>query len=399
MQSSPLTALFLLATALLATASGCGEEATTTAAGTTTATSGTTGTTGTTGSGGSGGAGTGGAGGSGPVCPPGAHPTEAGACEAALTGWAAGPPIKHKRDHHVTFVTETPSGNFLYVAAGAGSSSATLAIERAAIAEDGTLGAFSDVAQLPTGIIGPGLAQLDRAFVLGGGLGSDSNSSAATYVGKIADDGAVTLTKGPDLGASRYHVSLVYVKGFVFALGGLFQQVTGGNVKQDVVDTVERAGFDGTTLSAFTMMPPLPTKLTHHATFVHDGAIYVLGGGSNLAAVPDILRASVSDTGDLGAWETVGQLSEGRASPAVTVFLDQLYVIGGMTSLTGGEQSTVLGGALDATGMLGSFSPLAPLPKARAHSHQAPLYHGHLYSVGGSINHVPQAQVYVGSFQ
>lgn len=395
---SPSPAPLVLLTSFLLTAaaaaSGCGGDAATTATSTTTAS---TSTTGAGGSGGGGGAG--GSGGSAPTCPPGAHTTMSGACEATLTGWADGPLLKHKRDHHVTFVAETPTGNFLYVAAGAGSASATLPIERATIADDGTLSAFSDVAQLPKGLIGPGLAQLDRSFVLGGGLGIDSNSLTTTYVGKIADDGSVTLTPGPDLGASRYHVSLVYVKGFVFALGGLFQQVTGGNVKQDVVDTIERASFDGTTLSAFTTLTPLPTKLTHHATLAHDGAIYVIGGGSGLAAMPDILRATVSDSGDLGAWETVGMLSEGRASPAATVFLDQLYVIGGMTSLTGGEVDTVLGGAFDAGGMLGGFSALTPLPKARAHSHQAPFYKGHLYSVGGSINHVPQAQVYVGTFQ
>lgn len=385
------TALFLLAS----TAFACGGAATTTASSTTTTSS----TTGTTGAGGSGGGGTGGNGGSAPVCPPGAHEIAGGACEATFSGWADGPALKHKRDHHVTFVAETPAGNFLYVAAGAGSASGALAIERSTIAEDGSLGAFSDVAQLPTGIIGPGLALRERGFVLGGGLGNDGNSSTATYVGKVGDDGGVTLTKGPDLGASRYHVSLVYVKGFVFALGGLFQQVNGGNVKQDVVDTVERASFDGDTLSAFTMMPPLPTKLTHHATFTHDGAIYLLGGGSGVEAVPDILRATVSDAGDLGAWENVGKLAEGRASSAVTVFLDHLYVIGGMSSLTGGEKATVLGGAFDAAGMLGDFSALTPLPKARAHSHQAPLYKGHLYSVGGSINHAPQAQVFVGTFQ
>ncbi|APR85358.1 Hypothetical protein A7982_10707 [Minicystis rosea] len=332
-------------------------------------------------------------------CPAGSHRGESGACEAELTGWASGPKLAHARDHHVTFVAETPAGPFLYVIAGMGAAVPPLPIERAPIAADGTLGAFEDVAKVPKGIIGPGFAQLDRSFVLGGGLGGDSNSTGATYVGKIGDDGSVTLTPGPDLASSRYHVSIAYAKGYVFALGGLFQDVSGGTPTQEVLDVVERAAFDGTTLSPWETITKLPVKLTHHATIVHDGAIYIIGGGSDVAARTDILRATVSDGGELGPWETVGQLPEGRASPAATVFLERLYVISGMTSLTDGEVDTVHAGAFDGSGKLGPFTSLAKLPKARAHSHQAPLYQGHFYSAGGSIHHAPQNDVFIGTFQ
>lgn len=334
------------------------------------------------------------------ACPAGSHAGSSGACEAELTGWAPGPKLKHARDHHATFVAETPAGPFLYVAAGMGSLAPPLQIERAAIAADGSLGPFEDLAtKLPVGLIGPGLAQVERSFVLGGGLTSDSNSTASTYVGKVGDDGNVTITQGPDMGSSRYHVSLAHAKGHVFALGGLFQQVSGGTPTQEVLDVVERAAFDGTTLSAWETIAPLPVKLTHHATVVYEGSLYVIGGGSGQPASTDILRATISDDGSLGTWETVGQLPAGRASPAATVFLDRVYVISGMTTLTGGEVDTVLAGAFDASGKIGAFTTLMPLPKARAHSHQAPIYNGHLYSAGGSINHAPQSDVFVGTLQ
>lgn len=331
-------------------------------------------------------------------CPAGSHMGTSGDCEAELTGWTDGPKMKRARDHHVTFVAETPAGPFIYVAAGVGAVSAPLQIERATINPDGTLSAFEDIEKLPVGLIGPGLAQVDRSFVLGGGLTVSSNSTASTYVGKIGDDGHVTITQGPDMASSRYHVSFAYAKGFVFALGGLYQKVNGTAVTQEVLDVIERASFDGTTLGAWETLAPLPAKLTHHATIVRDGALYVIGGG-DMTALPDIRRATVGDDGSLGAWETIGKLPAGRASPAATVFLDQLYVISGMTSLTGGEVDTVLAGAFDGTGALGTFSELAKLPKARAHSHQAPFYNGYLYSAGGSINHAPQNDVYIGKLQ
>ena len=54
---------------------------------------------------------------------------------------------------------------------------------------------------------------------------------------------------------------------------------------------------------------------------------------------------------------------------------------------------------LDAMGKVGAFTDLPPLPLARAHSHLTPLFKGHFYSVGGSKNHVPQAEVFVGTLQ
>ncbi len=389
------------ALALLGLAAGCGDSETT--ASTSTSSSATTTTTTTTGSGGSGSTsssstGSGGSGGSEPLCPPGSH-TGAAGCEAELASWVAGPKLKHKRDHHVTFAVATPAGSFLYVVGGVGGSATVMQIERSTIAKDGTLSAFSDVATMPEGLLGCGLAQVDASFVIVGGLGDDSNSKTSVYVGQIADDGSVSFTKGPDLGASRYHVSLAYSRGYLYAMGGLYQAVVGGMPTQKVVDTIERAAFDGKTVSPWETVAPLPVALTHHASLVYKDAIYVIGGGSDAAALPDIVRATVSDTGALGPWESYGTLSQGLASPSVSVFLDQLYVFAGMTTLSGGEVASVARAPFDASGKVGAFVDLPALPLARAHSHQTPLYEGHFYSVGGSKNHVPQNDVFIGALQ
>jgi hypothetical protein len=178
----------------------------------------------------------------------------------------------------------------------------------------------------------------------------------------------------------------------MFAIGGL-EQIVNGTVTQKIEDVIERASFDGTTLGPWTTISPLPMPLTHHAAVVYQNAIYVIGGGSSgAAATTAILRATVAADGSLGAWQHVGDLPATRASPAATVFLDRLYVVGGMTSLTGGEVATVLRASFDMAGNVGAFDELAPLPKARAHSHQAPVLNGHIYSVGGSINHVPEKE-------
>ncbi len=330
----------------------------------------------------------------GDMCPAGSHDTMPG-CDTTLEPWSPGPLLTTARDHHVTFVTTTPSGTYLYAMLGLTAVSAPTSIERAAIAADGTLGAFQTIGNAPTGLGGPGLAQLDRSFVICGGLTNDSNSSTLAYVGQVADDGSVTFTPGPSMSESRYHVSASLSQGYVFAIGGLQQVVNASGATQKIEDAVERASFDGTTLGAWTTLAPLPMPLTHQSAVVYQNAIYLIGGGSSGAAASTaILRATVGADGSLGTWQHVGDLPSPRASGAATIFLDHLYVVGGMTSLTSGETATVLRAPIDAQGNVGMFDELASLPKARAHSHQAPLYDGHLYSVGGSISQVDQKESY-----
>lgn len=378
----------LLVIGLLA---GCGDGETVTGSG---------GTAGTGGVGGSGG--TGGSTGTSAcdACPAGSHEASDCACEATLAEWAAGPPLNAGRDHHVTFLVETKSGPFLYVGAGASTLGAPLdGVERAAVAEDGSLGAFEKIEKLPKGLVGPGIGQAGSGLVIGGGLLTSGDSTAETWVGAVGDDGHLTFTAGAPLTTDRYHVAMIAAKGFVFALGGLQQKIVGGSPMQTVLDVVERASFDGKVLGDFAAIGTLPGKLTHHTVFYHNDALYVLGGGSGATATTDVVRATLSDAGELGEWQVVGQLPEARATASATVFLDQLYVFAGMKSLVGEERDTVLRAGIAADGSVGAFSELLPLPSKRAHCHQTPLFAGHFYSAGGSINHKGQKDVYVGKLE
>lgn len=120
-------------------------------------------------------------------------------------------------------------------------------------------------------------------------------TKTAVYVGQIADDIGVSFTKGPDPGASRYHVSFAYSHGFIYAMGGLFQRIMNGAPTQKIVDTIERAARDGRVVSPWEMVAPLPRPLTHHASIADNNAIYVIGGGITVAALPEIVRAGARD--------------------------------------------------------------------------------------------------------
>jgi len=157
---------------------------------------------------------TGGAGGAPEPCPAGSHAGADRPCEAELQGWTPGPDLAMARDHHVTFVGEVPGGAFLYALGGASASGFPLSTaERAPIAEDGSLGPFEPSDNLPGGLIGPGVAQVDRGLVIAGGLKADGNSTAETcegrVVGELRGERADDLERGEGgavEGGSLHHV-------------------------------------------------------------------------------------------------------------------------------------------------------------------------------------------------
>ena len=347
-----------------------------------------------------GGGGSGGGGGS-ASCPVGSHVDGSG-CAVTLDGWTQGPSLAHARDHHVTFIAETPAGNFLYVAAGINATSIFNGIERAPIAADGTLGAFTAAGTIPKGVAGAGLAQVGNAVVMAGGLAIETSNAVSvtdTAVGVVADDGTVTFTAGPSLASSRYHVSLSADRGFVYAIGGLEQSVVSGQPEQHLVDAIERAPFDGKTLGAFTTLAPLPAAMTHQAAVVRDHYIYLIGGITDETPIKDVQRSLVSESGDLGAWEKVGELPEGRGTSSAFVFVDQLYVLCGANKAQGGEVATVLRASFQPDGSVGTFEELTPVPMARAHVHQTPLLNGFIYSAGGSLGSKYENEVYLGKLE
>jgi len=333
---------------------------------------------------------TGGAGGS---CPAGSHPDTPGTCATTLEAWTQASTLLSARDHHVTFAATTPAGTFLYVAGGTNNSSVFDSVERASVAADGTLGAFTNTATLPKANLGMGLAQVGNAVVLAGGAdGFDSLADA--WVGAVADDGSIAFAAGPPLGVDRYHVSLSEHGGYVYAIGGLQQKYNGGSPTQAVMDTVERATFDGKTLGAWETIDPLPMPLTHQAAVVYEDALYLIGGISATTTLTAIVRAPFTADGHLDAFTQVGTLPEGRGTSAAFVFLDQLYVVAGASKAQGGEVDTVLRAPIDAAGMVGAFEMLAPLPQPRAHVHQTPVVGGFVYSAGGIHGAKIEKEVY-----
>jgi hypothetical protein len=300
-------------------------------------------------------------------------------CTAAITGWTQGGSLLTPRQDHATFVVETPSGAFLYVAGGEGPEIGLRDVERAAIHADGTLGPFAVVAKLPGSAIRSGLAQVGRAVILAGSW--ESIATATTQVGLVADDGGITFTEGAPLGVTRYALTLSAHGGFVYALGGVHHVYDAQmeNTLATDTDAVERAPFDGQALGPFEALAPLPEAVAQHAALVRDDGVYLLGGTWATSGGTAIRRAPFAADGGLGAFAAAGAFVSPRVGTAALAFGGWVFAVGGGSGKSGDD---VLRAPFQADGTLGAFDQMPPLPAPRR-VRQVPEHGGFAYVAGG----------------
>jgi hypothetical protein len=347
-----------------------------------------------------------GGGGTGGGCTEGS-PDEGGACVTALGAWQPAPSLAHARDHHATFVAESEAGPHLYVLGGVVDMEAPVPeIERAPILEDGSLGSFETIGALTT--LGPGVAQAGSRVLIAGGIRSNAGPSAQTDLGTVQADGSISFEDGPPLSSPRFHVALATASDHVYVVGGI--QADGTSQA-----SVERATFTQAGLGSWELDTPLPEPRSHHALVAHDGALYVIGGLNRFDGDPfpyedanfsDVLRSEIGADGSLGSWTVVGQLPSPLAVHAAFAHDGALYLTFGLegTSDTGDFIGRVQRAPLNADGTVGTFESLPDeLPIARAHTHQAPLFEGVVYSAGGAsfdgLHMMSQAEAFFARFE
>lgn len=347
------------------------------------------------------GPGGGGAGGE-TTCPPGSHPEGASRCAATLGAFFETSSISEARDHHVTWAATRPGGRFVYVAGGGlNMMSGVASIERASIGDDGMLGAWQTLpATMPA--IGPMVASTDARALIAGGIRTGSVRTT-TQSATIGDDGALgAFEPGPDLNIPRFHGAAVLHDGWIYAAGGLDASGTSSAV-------IERVAFDdaGPQGSWIVEGNDMPEQRSHHGFAVHERALYVTGGLTRIdnqfnADVPydTVLRSPIQPDGSIGTWSIVGTLPVPLAVHASFVHVGQLYVVGGLDMSSLQFSDTVWRATLLEDGSLGSWERLEPrLPLTRGHCHQTPLVDGYLYSIAGTNNAGSQTNAFVAKLE
>jgi hypothetical protein len=207
-------------------------------------------------------------------------------------------------------------------------------VRKATLADDGTLGAWSDVGLLPVGM----RVLYSSATVQGGMLAAFhaklpmEGDAISLAVAGVAATGTMAIDDHDWLKGFRGHPQYAFGAAslpFAYALGGYdgsdanMVQASGAGVHVGVDMRPDQPSFPVT---------PLPKPTAFGQAVAVDDWVFVVGGKDAIFAAngrPDVFTAHVQHDGTLGAWATLPPLPQGRTSHAVAVGGDFLYVTGG----------------------------------------------------------------------
>lgn len=310
--------------------------------------------------------------------------------------WDVGEPFPTPVDHHVSFVHETPGGAFLHVIGGFSGGAIVADAWSAPIGADGSLGTWTATLALPSPQAGHALAKEgDRVLVIGGMPAVNGKPSAAVRVGRLGDDGGIdSWTEGRPLPAGRFHAAAATRGRDVWVVGGIESAIATAVVFHAVL------GDDGAP-SAWEEVRALPEPRSHEAVFVRGGFLYVVAGLSgnpnddSAISHADVWRAALHDDGSLGEWEEQPELPKVLAAHSATVAGRSVFVMGGLG--TAGPSAAVFRADFADDNSLGPWQEMDPLPQARVHVHQSPIWGNHVYRIAGSTGGMqPKKDVAIG---
>jgi hypothetical protein len=339
------------------------------------------------------------------VCGDGSYRTAQNTCETfpGLNVQRSSAVISPIRDHHTTAVIETAAGPYLYVFGGTDAwTTLHNDVQRARINDDGTLAAFEKAGVLPAPRAGHCLAKIKDRYLLAGGIlpsVATLGVSASTILVTIGADGMVSdVAPGPNLPKAVMHLTCDVQGDYVYALGG-----RGSDSKSTTMSARAHIGADGS-LGAFEAQTALKPDRSHHASFIREKRIYVVGGltgdpTGDYVDRSDMIMATIGDDGALGAWSAAGKLPMALGVSSAQLYKDAVYLVGGLEGDIFSDK--VRRGTFNDDGTLMPIATLASkLPAARGHVHETPMWKTFFFSVGGQDdNGTSLGTVDVGHFE
>lgn len=272
-------------------------------------------------------------------------------------------------------------GSNLYLVGGSTNDTTLSSVERAPIASDGSLGAFTTLTStsLVTPRDEPALAVIGSyLYVLGGAQAGGGPFIASVERAPINADGslgAFATVSGVTLVTARDSFQTVVAGSWLYVIGGY----DGSSVA-----SIERAAInaDGSLGTFSTVSSALIAGRNAFATMVADRYLYVIGG-CQLGHCPlaSIERAALATDGSIGAFATVSStLATARYGFALVVAGSRVYTLGG----EGTAPSTRIESAtIDNTGTLAGFaSTTAALATPRVYAAAVSLGN-FTYVIGG----------------
>jgi hypothetical protein len=280
------------------------------------------------------------------------------------------------------FAAVTAKGHLFIIGGNAPGGQYQRGVYSAAIQDDGLLGHWANVAELPQALTAHTAAVANgHLFVIGG---FNANGFQATvFSAPVNDDGTLdewkTLPALPEPLAVNASVS---AHGYIYVLGG-----RKSHDPVIVSDNIYRAkvNANGTLSDWETLLTPLPRSSMWHEAVVACDHIYMIAGqDAVINEYSAVYQTEIHPDGSLGVWKEAIALPKTLAAHAAATIRGGILVTGGWSTPdpSGSVQRNVYWAPLGPDCSLGSWVELTPLPYS-TYRHALAATGRYVYSLGG----------------
>jgi hypothetical protein len=281
------------------------------------------------------------------------------------------------------FAAVTAKGHLFVVGGNAPGGHYQGQVYSAVIQDDGLLGHWVDVTELPQALSAHAAVVVnDHLFVLGG-FNADG-FQATVFSAPVNDDGTLgPWTLLPPLPEPLAVSAAVSAHGYIYVLGGRISNApltVSGNIHR------ARVNADGTLDYWETLSTTLPhPSMWHEAVVTCDHLYFMAGQDAGIYEYSDVYQAEIQPDGSLGAWSPATFLPKTLAAHAAAAIRGGILVAGGWSSPdpVNTVQRNVYWAPLGPDCTLGNWVALTPLP-FRTYKHALVATDRYVYILGGA---------------
>lgn len=287
----------------------------------------------------------------------------------SLGSWAGTTPLPGGSLPYSKYVNNE---NFVYALGGSSGGVATRTVRFAPFNADGSVGAWTETRPLPIGLAQHGaIIYGDYLYVLAGDrVTPDVRFSKIDSSGNLGQ--WMIMDTDFDLGAQRDNFPTVAYNGYLYAIGGNVAGRDATSVLHSPVNTIDGStGFWTPTLA-------MPGPLSFHAAVINNGYIYVLGGTNDSTDTSAVLYARINSNGEIDSWNQTTPLPEPRAGHGAVVYNNNIYVVGGTSSV---NNLSAVFAPINPDGSVGAWTNTTQLPTARVNPTSL-VNRGRIYVMG-----------------
>lgn len=289
--------------------------------------------------------------------------------EGALSNWTQGVDTPYASYGHQLVVTN----GYVYLLGGRIATEVIKRVYCAPLNADGSLGGWTRLDDLPVAAhASRAIITRNRLYLLGGETLSGAIDTVMTA--PINLDGTLgPWVIAPSLPAPVASAATIIVNNHVYLFGGR---------NTAILNTIYKAPISANgILGSWSSAGVMPTELSSAQIIAGKNRVFLLGGTTSSGDSSAILKATVSENGDISGWSTHGSLPAAIAEASCYVTNDAVYLLGGKSGTT--DLNTVYRCALELNGEPGTTWMVDPSLPAPVKQSAAVATKGRLYLING----------------